>query len=197
MKDRERGVSGGAMRNSTGVLLAAFLAVVVAFIGSTIGAQRATRGIDEDAVMISRDAAPGIETLSDLRAELREMESMVIRSVSGRQPEDRVAGSRARVDALLAKALALPIDAAEASLFGKLQVELRAFDEAAERALEQARGGQRVQARATIESELRPLSDRVGSAAKDLVEYDARMAQEAAERIERARIRSNRLAWQL
>ena len=45
------------------------------------------------------------------------------------------------MDVLLEQAVALPTDAPEAVLLGKLHSAVRAFDEAAERALEQARGG--------------------------------------------------------
>ncbi len=53
---------------TTRVLALAFVAIVTAFIGSTILVQRSARAIDVYALRISRDAAPGIQVVSDLRA---------------------------------------------------------------------------------------------------------------------------------
>src|SRR4051812_42679986 len=117
------------MAASTRALLVAFFAVVVAFIGSTIWAQRAARGIDADTLLISRDAAPGIEVMSDLRAELRNLEIETLRGVDVGDA-GRVSVVRTRLDALVARAVALPNDPQEATMLGRLQAEMRAFDEA-------------------------------------------------------------------
>jgi len=49
------------MTTSTRVLAVAFVAVVAAFIGSSVLVRRSARVIDADALRISRDAAPGIQ----------------------------------------------------------------------------------------------------------------------------------------
>src|SRR5207302_11259454 len=67
------------MGTSTRILAVAFVAVVAAFIGSTILVQRESRVIDADATLISRDAAPGIQVISNLRVELREMQTRALR----------------------------------------------------------------------------------------------------------------------
>ena len=184
------------MATSTRTLLIAFLAVVAAFIGSTIWAQRVGRGIDRDALEISRDAAPGIEAISRLRAEMRNLEVEVGRAVET-QNAISVAETRARMDGLIAEVLSLPSDAREATLLGTLQSAIRAFDEAVERAMEQARAGEPWVARRTLADEARPAGDRAAAAAQELVDYDAQLAREAALRIESERARSNRLAFQL
>ncbi|HYY53711.1 MAG TPA: ATP-binding protein [Myxococcales bacterium] len=184
------------MGTSTRVLAVAFVGVVAAFIGSTLLVQHQAREIDADAVMISRDAAPGIQVISDLRAEVREMQARVFRVVNG-VPSNDVPDSRRRVDELLERAVALPTDGPEAVLLGKLHTAVRAFDEAAERALEQARSGNRELSQKTARSELSQLADAAGAAANDLVQYDVKAAEEAAQRIEAARRRGNRTAWQL
>ena len=184
------------MGTSTRVLAVAFLGVVAAFIGSTVLVQHQAREIDADAVMISRDAAPGIQVISDLRAEVREMQARVFRTVNG-FPASDIVDSRRRLDALLERAVALPTDAPEALLLGKLHSAVRAFDEAAERALEQARGGHRDVAQETARNEVFRLADAAGAAANDLVQYDVEAAEKAAQRIEAARRRGNRTAWQL
>ena len=185
------------MTTSTRVLAVAFVAVVGAFIGSSVLVQRSARVIDADALRISRDAAPGIQVVSDLRSELRELQALVMRTVDDLSTPDDVAESRKRVDKLLEQAVALPTDPPEAVLLGKLHSAVRAFDESAERALEQARGGHPEQARETLRTEVRLNGDFAGMAAHELVSYNVRAAESAAQRIEAARARGNRFAWQL
>ena len=183
---------------STRALALAFVAVVAAFIGSTILVQNAARVIDVDAVRISRDAGPGIQLVSDLRAELRELQADVIRAVAGHQmKDDDIAQSRRRVDNLVEQAVKLPTDPLEAVLLGKLHSAIRSFDEASERALEQARGGYLDQARETARNDVRPRGDIAGLVAHDLVSYNVQAAEAAAQRIEAARGHANRIAWQL
>jgi len=184
------------MAASTRALFVSFLAVVAAFIGSTIWAQQVARRIDEDALLISRAAAPGIEVMSGLRAELRALELEVLRAADTGEGA-RVNDSRIRIDALMARALALPSDARESRLLGRLQAEMRALDVAAERALEQARAGHVQTAHETLGAQVRPRGDAAADLARQLVEYDAQLAAEAARRIESARARANRFAYQL
>lgn len=184
------------MATSSRALLVAFFAVVAAFIGSTIWAQRTARDIDADALFISRDAAPGIETLSSLRAELRHLELEAIHAVDT-QDGEQVLQSRARIDGLMAQALALPNTPFQTERLGRLQADLRAFDEAAERALAEARAGRREAALHTMRIEARPRGDAAAEVAKELVDFDAQHAAQAAVRIERARSRANRFAYQL
>ena len=129
------------MGTSTRILVVAFVAVVAAFIGSTVLVQHQAREIDAYAAQITRDAAPSIQVISDLRTEVRELQSHVARTVDAGAPAAEVEQSRRRVDALLEQAVSLPTDATAAVLLGKLHSAVRAFDESAERALEQARSG--------------------------------------------------------
>ena len=184
------------MATSSRALLVAFFAVVGAFIGSTIWAQRVGRDIDADALLISRDAAPGIEVLSSLRAELRHLELEAIHAVETHDGE-QVAQSRARIDGLMAQALALPSAPRETERLRRLQSDLRAFDEAAERALAQSRAGLHDAALHTMRLEARPRGDAAAAVAKEMVDSDARDAANAAVRIEAARTRANRFAYQL
>jgi len=183
------------MATSTRALLISFFAVVGAFIGSTIWAQRLARGIDADTLFISRGAAPGIELLSNVRAEMRELETQVIRFTDGRGSERLVASTRGRLDSLLGQFRTLPADANAPALFEKMQTALRAFDEAAERTMEKARSGQH--ARETVEAELRPMGDAASEAIKALIAYDAGAVEAAARRIETERRRADRIAYEL
>ncbi|MFL5436910.1 MAG: hypothetical protein ACJ784_20545, partial [Myxococcales bacterium] len=58
-------------------LIAAFTAVVLAFVGSTMVSQRAAREVRDLSLRISRDTAPGIESMATLRAEVRRVETLV------------------------------------------------------------------------------------------------------------------------
>jgi len=185
-----------AMSTSTRILVAAFVAVVAAFIGSTVLVQHQALEIDQDAARIARDTAPGIQVVSDLRAEVRELQSSVIRTIEN-GADTAVVQSRRRVDRLLEEAVALPTDAAEATLLGKLHSAVRAFDEAAERALEQARSGHLEAARQTMRADMARTAETAVSAANDLVQYDVEASEDAARKIESARRRGNRIAWQL
>jgi len=186
------------MTSSIRVLAVAFVAVVSAYFGAMLLVQRSVRVIDTDAARISRDAAPDIRVVSDLRAELREMHARVIEAIEGDDEAlDEVADSRRRIDNLLAQAAALPTDEREAALLGKLRSALRAFEQAAERALEQAGGNHRDRARKIARGELRPLGDAASLVAQDLVAYNVGVAESAAERIEAVRARGSRMAWQL
>ena len=186
------------MTTSIRVLAVAFVAVVAAYFGAMLLVQRSVRVIDTDAARISRDAAPDIRVISDLRAELREMHARVIEAIEGDdEARDEVEESRRSVDSLLAQAGALPTDEREAVLLGKLRSALPAFEQAAERALEQARAGHRDRARQTVRRELRPLGDAASLVAQDLVDYNVVVAESAAQRIEAVRYRGSRIAWQL
>ena len=179
-------------------LAVALLAVIGAFVGSTIWTQQQSHSIDDDATFISTDAAPAVTALSDARGELRDLQSKIIRTVAGRQgPNEDIEGSRARVEALIASALQLPNDQTERALFAKLHAALRSFDEASTRALEQSRAGQRNQARDTVDKELRPAADEAVAAAHALVDYDAEAVGKAAVRIREARTKADRFAYEL
>src|SRR2546425_12923436 len=119
------------MTTSIRVLAVAFVAVVAAYFGAMLLVQRSVRVIDTDAARISRDAAPDIRVISNLRAELREMHALVIEAIEGDdEARDEVDDSRRSVDNLLAQAAALPTDEREAALLGKLRSALRAFEQA-------------------------------------------------------------------
>src|SRR5258708_6062495 len=94
------------MATSSRALLVAFLAVVAAFIGATIWAQHAARGIDADTLVISREAAPAIaKDLVDYNARLAEKAAMRIEEERTRA--NRVAYQLDALCALLAMAAAL------------------------------------------------------------------------------------------
>jgi len=184
------------MGTSTRILAVAFVAVVAAFIGSTILVQRESRVIDADALLISRDAAPGIQVISDLRVEVREMQARLLRSSRAGCPapmlRTRAAGSTT-CSSRRSRFLRTPrgVAAGQAPQRG---ARFRRGDRARSGA---GAGGHREEAVRTMRNDVWRLADTAGTAANDLVLYDVRAAESAAQRIESARQRGNRTAWQL
>src|SRR5207245_7827518 len=132
----------------------------------------------------SREPAPAIQVSSDLRVEVPEMQARLLRVIESGASSGDVADSRRRLDHLLEQAVALPTDASEALLLGKLHSAVRTFDEATERALEQARGGHREEAARTVRGDVWRLADVAGGAANELVLYDVKAGEGGAQSIQ-------------
>src|SRR6184192_1952430 len=157
-------------------LVAAFSAVVLAFVGSTIVSQRAAREVRDLSLRISRDTAPGIESMATLRAEVRRVETLVrgAGEQAGGDLEVEIAEARRQLDAAQLRFQSLPMSDAERVIFPRLVANVRAFDEAVERALERARAGKGP----TPVRALLPFGDAAAAAAQELLDVDAREAQE-------------------
>jgi signal transduction histidine kinase len=175
-------------------LVAAFSAVVLAFVGSTVVAQRAAREVRDLSVRISRDAAPGIESMATLRAEIRRIEALVRGDGErpGRDVEAEIADARQKLDRAQLQFQALPMSDAERAIFPRLLANVRAFDEAVERALVHQRAGNPAHLR-----DMLPYGNAASDTAQELLDIDARDAQELAARIEATHDRANRLALEL
>jgi signal transduction histidine kinase len=176
-------------------LVAAFAAVVLAFVGSTMVSQRAAHEVRELSLVMSRDTAPGIEAIATLRAEVHRIEALV-RGASERVDGDleaEITDARRQLDSAQLRFQALPMSKAERAILPRLVESVRAFDEAVERALVKARSGKG----ATPVRELLPYGDAAAAAARDLLDVDTREAQEMADRIETVHERANRLALEL
>jgi signal transduction histidine kinase len=178
-------------------LLVAFLAVVLAFIGSTVWAQRGSRGVSAAAIAISRDAAPEIETLTGVRVQLRLLEAQVLRSVAGVPFDPGIGATRRSLDDALSHSQALAGVATERATLARLQDATRAFGLAAQRALDQAREGNHEGAVHTVRHDLRQLADEADDIAAELVRIEAGRAREAAVSIEAGVARTTRLAFEL
>jgi len=177
-------------------LIAAFAAVVLAFVGSTVVSQRAAREVRNLSVRIARDTAPGIESMATLRAEVRHVETLV-RGAGEQASADldkQIADARQELDEAQLRFHALPLfSPAERAIYPRLVANMRAFDEAVERALERARTGRG----ATPVRELLPYGDAAAKAAQEILDVDAREAEQMAERIEAVHERADKLALQL
>ncbi|MFL5418012.1 MAG: ATP-binding protein [Myxococcales bacterium] len=176
-------------------LIAAFTAVVLAFVGSTMVSQRAAREVRNLSLRISRDTAPGIESMATLRAEVRRVETLVrgAGEQAGADLDKQIADARHQLDNAQLRFQALPLSPEERAIFPRLVANMRAFDEAVERALERARSGRG----ATPVRDLLPYGDAAAKAAQEILEVDAREAEQMAARIETVHERADKLALQL
>ncbi|MFL5292243.1 MAG: ATP-binding protein [Myxococcales bacterium] len=176
-------------------LIAAFTAVVLAFVGSTMVSQRAAREVRDLSLRISRDTAPGIESMATLRAEVRRVQTLVrgAGEQAGADLDKQIADARLQLDNAQLRFQALPLSPEERAIFPRLVANMRAFDEAVERALERARSGRG----ATPVRDLLPYGDAAAKAAQEILEVDAREAEQMAARIETVHERADKLALQL
>jgi signal transduction histidine kinase len=176
-------------------LVAAFTAVVLAFVGSTVVSQRAAREVRDLSLRISSDAAPGIEAMATIRTEVHRIEALV-RVASERASGDleaEITDARRQLDAAQLRFQALHMSDAERAILPRLVASVRAFDEAVERALvKRPTGNAPTPVRALF-----PYGDAAALAAQELLDVDAREAQEMAARIETVHERANRLALEL
>src|SRR3954467_10028956 len=195
-QDVRAGVTKPLMKARTLLfLIAAFTAVVLAFVGSTMVSQRAAREVRDLSLRISRDTAPGIESMATLRAEVRRVETLV-RGAGEQASADldmQIADARNQLENAQLRFQALPLSPEERAIFPRLVANMRAFDEAVERALERARSGRG----ATPVRELLPYGDAAAKAAQEILDVDAREAEQMAARIETVHERADKLALQL
>ena len=176
-------------------LVAAFTAVVLAFVGSTMVAQRAAREVRDLSLRISRDAAPGIETMATVRSEVRRIEALVRGEDErpGKDIEAEIADARQKLDRAQLRFQALPpMSDAERAVFPRLLAAVRAFDESVERALVQKRAG-----RIPPLHDMLPYGEAAADTAQELLDIDAHEAEQMAASIETTHERTNRLALEL
>ena len=189
-----------AMRRNPVLLLVVFLGVAAAFVASTILAQRAAREVGVLAASIARDAAPGLAAMSSVRGEVRHLQELVTRHAAFGPTATRreeIEETRHRLDAHLAEFRSLPSTGEELRLLNRLQTDVRAFDEAVERVLAQPGGIRSRDAADALVREVGPLADQALATAGQLVQVDARLAEETAFRIEEVHGRANRMALQM
>jgi signal transduction histidine kinase len=170
--------------------------IAVAFIASTLIAQRTSVDIEAEALSISVAVAPSIEAISGARTELRHLESVVTQQIEqgNRRPArgEDVAAVRRELDLRLSKYVS---DGEKtARLLASFHEAIRALDLAAERAIVLARQGAEPRVVRRAEDQLHLLSDAATNVGAQLIERDAERARTAAQQIERVRRRSNHAA---
>lgn len=188
------------MRRNPVLLLAIFLAVAAAFVASTIVAQRAAREVGGLAAAIARDAAPGLAAMGNVRGEVRHLQELVTRYAAlGPSATDRqtIDDTRRRLDSHLAEFRSLPTTTEELRLLNRLQTDVRAFDEAVERVLAQPATSRSRELADALVREVGVLADQALATAGEIVQLDARLAEDTALRIEEVHRRADRLALQM
>jgi signal transduction histidine kinase len=170
--------------------------IAIAFIASSLIAQRTSVDIEAEALSISVAVAPSIEAISGARTELRHLESVVTQQIEQGARRSLHSEDLAAVRRELDRRLSQYVSDGEASarLLASFHESIRALDLAAERAIVLVRQGvdQRVVRQA--EEQLHRLSDAASSVGAKLIDRDAERARAAALQIERVRKRSNRAA---
>jgi signal transduction histidine kinase len=176
-------------------LIAAFTAVVLAFVGSTMVSQRAAREVRDLSLRISGDTAPGIEAMATLRAEVNRVETLVrgAGEQAGPDLDAAIAKARSALEKAQVTFQSLPLSDDERALLPRLAADVRAFDEAVERALERARAGRGPPPL----RELLPYGEAAEATAQQLLDIDAREAEVMARRIKAVHERADRLALEL
>jgi len=157
-----------SLRRLDAVLIAAFAAVVLAFVIGTVVTQMRTVEIEQAALSIQSDAAPSIRYLANARAELRRLQLLVHRAVDGEAPSNRtpeIESGRALLEAEVAAYRKLPLYASEAVIWHRAESALSRLDgnladvlDAVDRADRRAAQGAEARLDATSEEVARALS---------------------------------------
>src|ERR1700761_829185 len=92
-------------------LVVSFVLAIVCFCGSTIYSSWIARTLDDEALAIAASAVPAIEHLSTVRAELRRLDTAVLRyeAHAGTPERAEVLEARARLDDAFERYLSLPV----------------------------------------------------------------------------------------
>ncbi len=181
------------------VLVAAFAAVVLAFIAATLITQHRTRQIESAALSIQGDAAPSIRYLADARTELRRLQLLIHRALVRPGPPTgamEIETGRALLDAEIAAYRNLPFYPAEAAAWGRSVVALSRFDEQVDDVLARIRQDDRPGALAA-EERLDATGEEVARALSVGIDANVAAAAELAGTIRESRRRGAIWAFQL
>jgi signal transduction histidine kinase len=176
---------------------------ILAFLVSTIVAERRARGIEEAADSIANNAMPSIQQLAGMRDELRIMEGLTreyAHRVAGGQATDdlvpRIHAARARMARLWAQEKETPVYPGETDRWGEIEAATGAVDAIVARIVAVDEPGD-AHAQAMIYADLRPSVDRLSHLLLEDVEFNAAHARDLAARIEASRTQQRRLSTAL
>ena len=181
------------------VLVAAFAAVVLAFLAATVITQHRTRQIESAALSIQGDAAPSIRYLADARTELRRLQLLIHRAIARPALSTgalEIETGRALLDAEIAAYRKLPFYPAEAVAWGRSVSALARFDEEVAEVLDRIRQGDRPGALAA-EDRLDATSEDVARALSVGIDANVAAAAELAGTIRESRRRGAIWAFEL
>jgi len=165
-------------------LVLAFAAVTTAFLAATVYSQYWATRIDVPAVAIARHVSPAILHLAEARAELRDLEVLLVQEThdldaGGPHHREEIDASRRRFDEHVHDYLATARDA-----WGDLDRRLGALDTTLARFQTALDLGDSAEARRLINAEVDPAIDRVSDALLHGVEVNAERAGQLAQEIE-------------
>lgn len=176
-------------RSSVGeqLLLAAFVAVALAFFAANAYTQHAMRSVDVASDDIALNSAPSIRRLAAVRTAVREAQFLVGMAVTlggkGAQESEAAVG---RVNAEARAYLALPTFPGERAYWRELNEAISAFDASVQLALAQRGSGELASSRETLDV-VASAADRVSVASATALEFNAENGRELALRIKAAR----------
>ncbi len=181
-------------------LLAAFAAVAVAFIGTTIFAEARALRIDQEAEALATNALPSIDELSAANAAIRNLETLsddYPDAPAVQQPEmrRRIQQLRAETDARLRAYRALPVYEGEEALYAELAPELTSVDAGLGRLFGAVDAGDQAQARILADHEVRRAVNRVAHVMRQLIALNVAGGQANTARIVSLRGESMRIAF--
>ncbi len=177
--------------SSVRVLLVAFAAVVISFVGSTFIAERATFGIHDSARAIASNAAPSSAHLGAMRTELRHMEvlldDLVDRAMAGDRSIDPSAVNTARHVLDLQNRLyqQLPTYSGESTLQTDVDDRAQALNDAVAQTLAAVTHKTPADALELLEHTVKPRADQLDQSIMHLSDFNVRQAAVAANKIDR------------
>jgi signal transduction histidine kinase len=173
-------------------LFAAFLAVALAFVGSSLCVNWLSFEIGSEAQEITSNALPSSTHLGAALDELRDLEAATD-DYPDRSPGERVPARRhiddlwANIDAELASYLRLPAYPGERDLYADVPASLRELQGAMVRLYDDAESGDRERARETADRLVRSRANRSAGLLRELVRFNTERAAESTRRIESTR----------
>jgi signal transduction histidine kinase len=173
-------------------LFAAFLAVALAFVGSSVYVNWLSFEIGSEAQEITNHALPSSTHLGAAVDALRDLEAATD-DYPDRPPAER-GPARRRIDSLWASIdvelgayLRLPSYPGERDLYGEVPASLRELEGAMQRLFDDAESGDRERARATADKLVRSRANRSAGLLRGLVRFNTAQAAEASRHIESTR----------
>jgi signal transduction histidine kinase len=170
----------------------ACVAVMASILGASALTHHAAKHIDEISDGIAYNAAPSIEHLAGVRTELVALQLLVSEHLRARAANlegvrERVDAAARRLDEEMRAYLELPAFPGERVLRGELGNGLRELLLEVERVLAVADGGAPAAAQADLDERFRPAARRLLDSVVQVIDFNARVAQDLAVEIKQVR----------
>ncbi|HEX4458089.1 MAG TPA: ATP-binding protein [Polyangia bacterium] len=173
-------------------LIISFVLAIVCFCGSTIYSSWISRALDDEALAIAASAVPAIEHLSNVRAELRRLDTAVLRyeAHAGAPERGEVLEARAQLDEAFERYLSLPSRFGdEQTLWAELHHRLAEVDRIVAAKLEDVDNGTN-----RYDDKVKLATDAAAEPIRRIIDFNAQKARDLALRMEHGRRRNVRVA---